>query len=148
MVKSSKSIISKFVSSTTEKEGAIRLIKIVDIIFITVIYSIASLLTAMILDRYIYKYISLKKNVKDEDKETYIIFSEIVICLVINSISAYFIRNILQLIPFPLSGFYGFKHLNVYEVSRAPIVDVALILFSKILTDKITVLQSKLTLKN
>ena len=148
MVKSLKSILSKFVSSTTEKEGAIRLIKIVDIIFITIIYSIASLLTAMMLDRYIYKYISLKKNVKDEDKETYIIFSEIVICLIINSISAYFIRNILQLIPFPLSGFYGFKHLNVYEVSRAPIVDVALILFSKILTDKITVLQSKLTLKN
>ena len=148
MVKSLKSILSKFVSQETEKEGAIRLIKIVDIIFITIIYSIASLLTAMMLDRYIYKYISLKKNVKDEDKETYIIFSEIVICLIINSISAYFIRNILQLIPFPLSGFYGFKHLNVYEVSRAPIVDVALILFSKILTDKITVLQSKLTLKN
>ena len=62
---------------------------------------------------------------------SYIIFFEIVICLIINTISAYFIRNILQLIPFPLAGYYGFKHLDVYEVSRAPIVDVALILFSK-----------------
>jgi hypothetical protein len=144
MIKSSKSVLSKFVSPSIQKEGAIRLIKIIDITFITILYSIAALLTAMMLDIYIYKYISLKKNVKDEDKETYIIFFEIVICLIINTISAYFIRNILQLIPFPLAGYYGFKHLDVYEVSRAPIVDVALILFSKILTDKITVLQSKL----
>ena len=145
MVKSSKSIVSKYVSSTTEKEVVIRSIKILDIAYITFIYGLIALFTATLLDKYIYKYISFQKVDKEEKKNFYILLFEIFICLTINAIVFYFLRNLLQFIPFPLEGVYGFTHMRVNEVKSGAIISVVLIWFSKVLRSKMVALQSKLT---
>jgi hypothetical protein len=146
MVKTSKlkSIVSKYISSKIEKEIVIRSIKILDIAYITFIYGFIALLAATLLDKYIYKYISFQKVAKEEDKNFYILLFEIFICLTINAIAFYFLRNILQFIPFPLEGVYGFTHMRVNEVQSGAIISVVLVWFSKILRDKMLALQSKL----
>ena len=152
MVKSSKSksksklrsIVSKYISSKIEKEIVIRSIKIFDIAYITFIYGLIALFAATLLDKYIYKYISFQKVDKEEDKNFYILLFEIFICLTINLIAFYFLRNLLQLIPFPFEGVYGFRHMRVNEVKSGSVILVILVWFSKILRGKMVALQSKL----
>ena len=146
MVKLLKSryIVSKYINSKTKKEIIIRSIKILDIAYVTFIYGFIALLAATLLDKYIYKYISFQKVAKEEDKNFYILLIEIFICLTINAIAFYFLRNILQFIPFPLEGVYGFTHMRVNEVQSGAIISVVLVWFSKILRGKMVALQSKL----
>ena len=144
MVKSSKSIISKYVSKKNEKEIVIRSIKILDITYITFVFGLISLFIVSLLDKYVYKYISFQKVDKEEDKNFYLLLLEILICLTINSIVFYFLRNLLQFIPFPLEGVYGFNHMRVKEVESATIISFILIWFSKVLREKLIALQSKI----
>jgi len=146
MVKSSKSksIVSKYISSRTEKEVVIRSIKILDIAYVTFIYGLIALFTATLLDKYIYKYVSFQNVAKEEDKNFYILLVEIFICLTFNAIAYYLLRNLLQFVPFPLEGVYGFSHMKVNEAKYGAIISVIFIWFSKHLRAKMIALQSKL----
>ena len=140
----SRSIVSKYINSKTKKEIIIRSIKILDIAYVTFIYGFIALLTASLLDKYIYKYVSFQKVAKEEDKNFYVLLLEIFICLTFNGIAFYLLRNLLQFIPFPLDGVYGFTHMRVNEVKSGAIISVVLIWFSKVLIAKMVALQSKL----
>jgi hypothetical protein len=129
---------------TLKEEVIIRTIKIIDIAFITFLYGISALIVAAIVDKYIYKKISLQ-NIDDKDKSVKILLFELLICLAINGIIAYFLRNILQMVPFPLDGIYGFSHMRVTEVKSGAIITFILLFFSKSLRARMTILQGKLT---
>ena len=129
---------------TLKEEVVIRTIKIIDIAFITFLYGISALIVAAIVDKYIYKKISLQ-NIDDKDKSVKILLFELLICLAINGIIAYFLRNILQMVPFPLDGIYGFSHMRVTEVKSGAIITFILLFFSKSLRARMTILQGKLT---
>jgi hypothetical protein len=144
-IKKSKNIISKYISSKTEKEIVIRSIKILDITYITFVYGLITLFIVTLLDKYVYKYISFQKVNKEKDKNFYLLLLEILICLTINSIIFYFLRNLLEFIPFPLQGVYGFNHFRVKEVESGMIISFILIWFSKILREKLIALQSKIS---
>ena len=45
------------------------------------------------------------------------------------TICAYIARNIIQLIPFPLEGVYGFEHLKVKEVSSGALLTMFATIF-------------------
>ena len=126
-----------------KRELLIRLIKIIDIAFITFLYGIAGMIFAIILDKYVFKYISFQKK-DDKDKKKWILFFEILICLTINGILAYLLRNTLQMVPFPFNGIYGFSHLRVNEVKSGAIIVTILMYFSKTLRSKISILQSEI----
>jgi hypothetical protein len=128
---------------TIKKEIITRLIKIIDIAFITFLYGIAGMFFAIVLDKYIFKYISFQKK-DDIDKNKWILFFEILVCLTINGIVAYLLRNTLQMIPFPFNGIYEFSHLRVNEVKSGSIIVTILMYFSKILREKISILRNKM----
>lgn len=143
MVKSSSNNTQVAIKKTFKKEVIIRSIKILDIAYITFIYGFFSLIMITFLDKYIFYYISLE-NVKEEDKNKYIIFIEILLCLTIYGIVSYILKNILQLIPFPLEGVYGFQHLKVMEVKSGAMISMFLLWFSKVIRNKITIFHSKI----
>ena len=143
MVKSSSSNTQIAIKKTFKKEVIIRSIKILDIAYITFIYGFFSLIIITFLDKYIFSYISLE-NVKEEEKSKYTIFIELLLCLTLYGIVAYILKNILQLIPFPLEGVYGFQHLKVMEVKSGAMISMFLLWFSKVIRNKITIFHSKI----
>ncbi len=130
---------------TLNEEIVIRGIKIIDIAFITFLYGIVALIFAGLLDKYIYKYISLQPGVEDKDKTKTILVIETLICLAITGIVAYILRNLLQLVPFPLDGIYGFSHQRVPELKSGNIISVILIFFAYTFRNKMMILQSKIS---
>jgi hypothetical protein len=142
MVKFNSSNVSVITTNTLKKEIIIRSIKILDIAYITFIYGFFSLIMITFLDKYIFPHISLE-NVKEEDKNKYTIFIELLLCLTIYGIVAYMLKNILQLIPFPLEGVYGFQHLKVMEVKSGAMISMFLLWFSKVIRNKITIFHFK-----
>ena len=142
MVKSSIEPIHTF-----KEEVIIRGIKILDIGFITFLYGISALIVAGLLDRYVFKYITLQPDLEDKDKSKYILILETLICLAITGIVAYLLRNLLQLVPFPLEGVYGFSHMKVPEVKSGNIISVILVFFAFTFRNKMVVLQSKIANK-
>ena len=143
MVKSSSSNTQIAIKKTFKKEVIIRSIKILDIAYITFIYGFFSLIIITFLDKYIFPRISLE-NVKDEEKNKYTIFIELLLSLTLYGIVAYILKNILQLIPFPLEGVYGFQHLKVMEVKSGAMISMFLLWFSKVIRNKITIFHSKI----
>lgn len=126
------------------KENLIlRGIKIIDISYITCIYTVPTLYVASLLDKYIYTHINLDSRIPDEEKSIRYLLTEVILCLCINGIVSYILRNILQLIPFPLNGVYGFKHIKVREVASGSIINMVLMWFSSTIRNKLLILQKK-----
>jgi hypothetical protein len=115
---------------TLKEDLIIRSIKILDFAFIIPIYTIGAVFGAIILDKYVYKYIKIvnKKNIQDESDVQ--LFTNIVILLLTNTIMAYILRNLLQKLPFPLENYHKFKHMKVKEVSSGNIIMMILLIFS------------------
>jgi prolipoprotein diacylglyceryltransferase len=128
---------------TLKEDIAVRSIKMLDIGYTTVLFGIPSLFMAAFLNKHVYAKIQIGDISKDEDKTTWSILFETLLCLTINGIVAYILRNLLQLIPFPLEGIYGFKHMNVMEVRSGMIVTMFLLWMSPVLLNKFKVLQQR-----
>ena len=130
--------------NTFKEEVIIRGIKLIDIGFITFLYGISALIVAGLLDRYVFKYITLQPGLEDKDKDKYVLVLETLICLAITGMVAYLLRNLLQLVPFPLEGVYGFSHMKVPEVKSGNIISVILVFFAFTFRNKMVILQSKI----
>ncbi len=129
---------------TLKEEVVIRGIKLIDIAFVTFLYGISALIVAGLLDKYVFTKITLQPGVEDKDKNKYVLVLETLICLAITGIVAYLLRNLLQLVPFPLEGVYGFSHMRVPEVKSGNIISVILIFFAYTFRNKMVILQSKI----
>ena len=116
---------------TLKEDLIIRSIKILDFAFIIPIYTLGALIGSIFLDNYVYKYIKIvdKPNIQDESDVQ--LFTNIVILLLVNTIAAYILRNLLQKIPFPLDNVRGFKHMKVREVSSGQIINFIILIFSR-----------------
>jgi len=121
-------------------------IKIIAIAFVTIIYSLGGLLIVICADKYLLNsfYDKTKKDLEKKSTSQHI--GELTIILAIYGILAYFGRNILQLIPFPLENVDGFKYMNVKEVTSGSLILWILINYSQILTNKITIIRSRISL--
>lgn len=121
-------------------------IKIIAIAFITVIYSVGGFLLTVGADKYLMKDFNDKTDEETDDKSTSRHFGEITAILALFGILAYVGRNILQLIPFPLDGLYGFKYSDVKELTTGSLVLWILINYSPTLTNKINIIRKRLSL--
>ena len=57
----------------------------------------------------------------------------------------YILRNIIQLIPFPFEGIYGFQYLRVKEVASPPTVTLFLFIFQYKYQQKLSYIKDKVT---
>jgi hypothetical protein len=78
-----------------------------------------------------------------EKKSTSRHLGETTAILAFYGIVAYLGRNVIQKIPFPLDGLYGFKYSNVKEVASGALLLWILINYSPILTNKIKIIRKR-----
>jgi len=123
-----------------KKEIIIRSIKIFDIGFITTLYIVLGVILAIICDKYFSKF----DKYEEEKKPIWQIILEIILYAWFIGIVVYFVRNLVPLIPFPLTGVYGFEHLKVKEVTSASAFLITFIYLQENYQDKLKYLRSKI----
>jgi len=100
---------------TFKHEAVIRSLKIFDIGYITSIYFLLGLACAKIIDSFYGKYDPKQEKVKPMFQRGI----EIVSMMWISGIIIYIIKNIVEIIPSPIDGIYGFEHTRVKELHSA-----------------------------
>ena len=117
-----------------------RSIKIIDIGYITALYFIAGYYAAILLDTVFNKYFGNAETNKTYSKTKLIVY--IIIEIAIIGIISYILRNLIQMIPFPLDHYNGFDHMKVKEVSSGTLLTVTMILFQSNVQNKIIYLKT------
>jgi hypothetical protein len=108
----------------------IRIIKIIDIMFITTLYACTAFFLGILLERYVYPlFFDESDEYLSQMPLGRLLFLFCFVSGIIGAVS-YIGRNVVQLIPFPLEGVYGFSHLRVKEVSSGAVLTTFLFLFS------------------
>ena len=59
-------------------------------------------------------------------------------------ISVYILRNIIELIPFPLHGYYGYDHYKIHEIRGGILISFAVVSFQPNLKNKVNKLVNKI----
>lgn len=128
-------------SMNYKKEVIIRGIKIIDIGFITTIYSLLGIFLAKVCDK-----VNGPFDKKKEDrKPTWQILFEVILYFWFIGIVFYVVRNIVPLIPFPLEGVYGFKHERVKELINATMFVITFLYFQRYYQNKVQYLLNRLS---
>ena len=94
-----------------------RTIKILDIGYITIIYFILGILISRVFDIYLGKF----DKSKDDKKHIARVGLELIVIIWAIGAIVYLARNIVELIPSPFDGLYGFKHLQMKELGSAAV---------------------------
>ena len=123
-----------------KKEIIVRSIKILDIGYITTIYFILGLILAKICDKKLGKFDEKKASKKTIFQHIF----ELILYLWFIGVVIYIIRNLVPLIPFPLEGVYGFKHLKVKELTSATVFSISFMYFQVYYQNKIKYIFSKI----
>jgi hypothetical protein len=109
-------------------------VKLTDIGLVTAYYFVIGIVFAKVFDHF---YGSFRKEKYDE-KNPILIFFEIIIHLFLIGVVAYTLRNVVQMIPFPLEGVAGFQHERLKELEGGHVLAIVLVLFQKNLLAKIS----------
>jgi len=120
-----------------------KIVKFIDIGFITSMYFILGLYTALLLDRF---YGTFDPKEYDKKSLSRCIF-EIIAHIWLTGVLTYFARNVVPLIPFPLDGYDGFVHKNVKELFSAAAFGTALSMFQVYLNAKIKYVENRVNLQ-
>lgn len=108
-------------------------VKLLDIGYVTFLFFVFGLIFAKGFDLIYGKF----------DKEKYKkvpkwkLLLEILLHIFAIGVVAYILRNVVELIPFPLDGVAGFRHSLLKELEGGHILTVVLILFQKNLEEKV-----------
>ena len=120
-------------------ELLIRSIKLLDISLLGIYYFIGGVILSIMIDKLFSKYdeeIYEKKTIME-------IFIECCLNISLIMISVYILRNIVELIPFPLHGYYGYDHYKVREIRGGILISFAVVSFQTNLKDKVNKLVEK-----
>ena len=107
------------------KNVVIRGIKVIDIGFITAIYLTFGIVLAKLCDRFLGEFDEEKEN----KKPLWQLLIELFFYLWFIGVVVYLVRNVVQLIPFPFHGVYGYDHFRVKELINAVIFFVTFLHF-------------------
>jgi len=113
-------------------------VKLLDIGVTYTYFFVIGLFIAKVFD-YVYNNII---NEKDIDWKTYpisLFTLNIIFHFFIIGVTIYAIRNLVELIPYPLDGVAGFQHKRLKELGGGAVLAFMIILFQKNLTDKIKI---------
>jgi hypothetical protein len=122
----------------------ITIIKIIAIIYICIIDIILGLIVSILLDKYLFEKIFKDNKSEDNyDKQNifnkYYFYKIIKLGFIIGILVAfsYILRNIIQLIPFPLDNYYGFNYDKLLEYKSNTLLTTIIMLYSKTLQNNI-----------
>jgi len=117
-----------------QKELIIRTIKIIDIGYIAILYFISAYFLGYYLDSFfVYLY-----GIKYETKTQFILLLEILSQIIAIGIVTYIVKNLIELIPFPLNGISGFDHQRVKELKSAGFFTVFIVIFQTNFQNKLS----------
>jgi hypothetical protein len=122
-----------------KKELIVRSIKILDIGYITVIYVMLGIILARLCDKKLGKF----DEKKAKEKAIFQHVIELILLLWFIGVVIYIVRNLVPLIPFPLDGYYGFKHLKLKELTSATFFTISFMYFQVYYQNKIKYIFSK-----
>lgn len=116
-----------------------RTIKIIDIGWATTAYFALALIAIRALN-----FISgpVVKE-REEAKSSARLLLDIALRVWLIGVLSYLARNIFQLLPWPLEGVYGFKHLKVKEVLDSAVFTAFIVVFDDRLTTMVEVLRKR-----
>ena len=115
------------------QEIVIRLLKVVDIGYITIFYFIFGYGFATLYDRILGKF----RKDRADAKSALRIALELIGHIWSIGVVTYLVRNVVELIPSPLHGLYGFNHYKLKELTIAPVFSLVFILFQDNLREKL-----------
>lgn len=125
---------------TVGQEFVIRGIKLIDIAYINTIYLTLGAVLSIVLDQKLGKF---DPKSADEKPSTKLSF-EVLLHFALLGMLFYIIRNLVEWIPFPFHGKYGYDHLKVKELSNAGAFVTVFLLLQVHLKDKILYLSKRL----
>ena len=110
-----------------------RLVKVVDIGYVTVLYFFVAIVLAKALDFF------NGKITKEEEQKKSKLFRALELTLILwyTGVLYYIVRNLVELIPSPLNGLYGYQHALLKELKTAGIFTFLFLYFQKGIKDKI-----------
>jgi hypothetical protein len=121
-------------------ELVIRLIKILDIGYASMFYIVSAILLVSLLNKVEGEY-----NEENEKKRTTSsLFISVILKTWLIGTLAYITRNIFHMIPWPLEGVYGYKHLKVKEVLDSAVFVSFMVIFDKHLQSRVGILKDRL----
>jgi len=130
-------------SQSLSDDILMRSIKIVDIGYITILYVTLSLVCAMAVDKVMGDF-----DEKIESKKPlWRLTLEFILIIWLYGVLIYVVRNLIELVPFPLDGYHGFSHKKVKELGSAMVFTFTFVLFSKHLKAKLDFYYKFLKLK-
>ena len=108
-------------------------IKLIDIGYVTSLYFVFGLLASKAFDYYYDKF-------DPEDYKSlpfWKLLGSILLHTFALGITAYILRNLIAIIPFPLDGVAGFRHHRLKEIGGGVMLSVILVLFQNNLINKV-----------
>jgi len=121
------------------KQGVIILFKMLDIGYVVLIYFILGVTIAKLSDMIYGEY----DAEADKDKSIIRLCAEIVGMLWLDLVLFYMVRNIVQWIPSPFHGIYGYDHYRLKELNSMVILFATYIYFQKNLRGKLSDLNER-----
>lgn len=109
-----------------QKEMVIRSIKILDIAYVYIIYFILGLVGAKLFDKLntvLFGQVEEDEKTKKEElakvstEEKLKLFGKICLNFAMVGIYIYVCRNLIELVPFPFQGVYGYDHMRLKEMT-------------------------------
>jgi hypothetical protein len=123
-----------------DRKTAVVLLKMFDIFLLTAYYFVLAFFSATAIDTFLGKY----EDRADEEKSTVRLFSEAIIHTFLLLIIFYLARNLVDLIPFPFDGLYGFQHSRVKERGGDVVFVFIIFFYQDYYTKKLQTLYNRL----
>ena len=111
-----------------------RFIKCIDIAYVSILFFIVGYLFGTYIDN-LCSYL-FGKNFNE--KEKIYLMLEILFQIILVSIFAYIGRNLVDKIPFPLDGSFGFVHQNLKELNAVGFINIFIYSFQYYMQDKLS----------
>jgi hypothetical protein len=110
-----------------------RLVKVIDIGYVTVLYFFVAIVLAKALDFF------NGKITKEEEQKKSKLFRALELTLILwyTGVLYYIVRNLVELVPSPLDGLFGYQHGLLKELKTAGIFTFLFLYFQKGIKDKI-----------
>lgn len=115
-------------------------VKILDIGFVTSVYFAIGTVLALLIDQSLGEF----DEKEAKKRNVFRLLGEILIHMYFIGIVVYLVRNIVQMIPSPVDGRYGYEHARLKELGNASVFTTIFVIFQRHLRGKIYHVHSRL----